>query len=300
MSKNGINSVPLHLIMETEGTLIKQLFSEGTPYKVKEIDSTLHNFSKPYRMDGGAILICTDGQAEITINTKPYTLKKGCEAILLDDMSLFIIGSSHDFRMTMLLYSKEMAFQATYKFAPQFFSYLIQHPLYRHPEGGEETLLAYMKILRDMQSDTHNRYHVLIATNLLRSILLNAYDKIQRFSNGQGDLTGSRKEEIYNRFMDLVIEHARIHRDVSYYADKLCISTKYLAEVAKAVAKETPKQSIDAFIVSEIKLMLTFTDMNVQQIADYLHFPNQSYLGRFFKHHTGMSPSTYKMQEMVL
>lgn len=286
--------------MQTEDVLIKQIFSEGFPFRVKEINGILGKTQKSYRMDGGAILICTEGCAKIAINTQSYTLTRGCEVILLDDVSLFIMGGSNDFRMTMFLYSKEMASQATYKFAPQFFSYLIQHPLYRHPEGGEETLLAYMKILRDMQSDTHNRYHVLIATNLLRSILLNAYDKIQRFGDGQSGLAGSRKEEIYNRFMDLVIEHARTHREVAYYADKLCISTKYLAEVAKAVAKETPKQSIDAFIVSEIKLMLTFTDMSVQQIANYLHFPDQSYLGRFFKHHTGMSPSTYKHQEMVL
>lgn len=300
MFKNGTNSVSLHPVMKTEDVLIRQIFSEGSPFRVKEIGGALKKAPKSYRMDGGAILLCTEGRADIAINTRSYTLTKGCEVILLDDMSLFIMGSSDDLRLTMLLYSKEVASQATYKFAPQFFSYLIQHPLYKHPERGEETLLAYMKILREMQNDTHNRYHVLIATNLLRSILLNAYDKIQRFGDGHGSLTASRKEEIYHRFMDLVIENARTHRDVAYYADKLCISTKYLAEVAKAVAKETPKQSIDAFIVSEIKLMLTFTDMSVQQIADYLHFPGQSYLGRFFKHHTGMAPSTYKQQEMVL
>lgn len=286
--------------MKTNETLIRQLLSEGVPFKVKRIENVQKYIRQPFRMDGGAILLCTDGQAEIVINTQPYHIEKGCEVILLDDMSLFIKGSSEEFRMTLLLYSKEVAFQATHKFDPSFFNHLLQHPVYKHSDGGEETLLAYMKILCDMQNDTHNRYNVLIATNLLRSIMLNAYDKIQRFGDGQGNLTGSRKEEIFNRFMELVIEHARTHREVSYYADKLCISTKYLAEIGKSVAKETPKQTIDYFIVSEIKLMLTFSTMSVQQIADYLHFPNQSYLGRFFKHHTGMSPSQYRQDQMVL
>lgn len=286
--------------MNTNEIFIRQLLSEGIPFKVKRIENIRKYIQQPFRMDGGAILLCTSGQAEIVINTKSCQVGKGCEVILLDDMSLFIKGSSEDFRMTMLLYSKEMAFQATYKFAPQFFSHLAQYPIYRHSEGGGETLLAYMKILYDMQNDAHNQYKVLIATNLLRSIMLNAYDKIQRFGDGQGNLSGSRKEEIFNRFMDLVIDHARTHREVAYYADKLCISTKYLAEVGKAVAKETPKQSIDSFIISEIKLMLTFSEMSIQQIADYLHFPDQSYLGRFFKHHTGMSPSQYRQEQMVL
>lgn len=286
--------------MNTNETLIKEILSESIPFKVKRIENIQRYTLQPFRMDGGAILICTDGQAEIVINTQSYHIEKGCEVILLDDMSLFIKGSCEKFRMTLLLYSKEVAFQATHKFDPSFFNHITQHPVYKHPEGGEETLLAYMKILRDMQNDTHNQYNVLIATNLLRSIMLNAYDKIQRFGDGQGNLNGSRKEEIFNRFMELVIEHARKHRDVSFYAGKLCISTKYLAEVGKCMAKETPKQTIDYFIISEIKLMLTFSNMSIQQIADYLHFPNQSYLGRFFKHHTGLSPSQYKQQKMVL
>lgn len=286
--------------MKPKETLIKQLLSEGVPYKVKRLENIRKYVRRPFRMDGGAILLCTEGWAEIVVNTQLHRIEKGCEVVLLDEMSLFIKGSSEDFRMTMFLYSKEVAFQATHKFDPSFFNHLSLKPVYQHPEGSEETLLAYLKILYDMQSDTYNRYNVLIVTNLLRSIMLNILDKIQRFGDGSECLMRSRKEEVYHRFMELVIEHARKHRDVAYYADKLNISTKYLAEIGKAVAKETPKQSIDSFIVSEIKLMLTFSTLSIQQIADYLHFPDQSYLGRFFKHHTGLSPSQYRQEQMVL
>lgn len=284
--------------METREINIRQILAEGAPFRIKTLEGCASQGTL-FRTDGGVVAICTDGSAEIVVNTLRYVLEKGTEIILLDDMPLFIKGCSADFSVTLFLYSKEMAFQATRKFDSTFFAHVAQSPLYKHSEGGEGMMLSYMKILREMQNDMRNRYNTLIATNLLRSIMLNVYDKVQRYGKSRNQSAGSRKEEIFYRFMDLVIAHARKHRDVAYYADSLCISSKYLAEVTKEIAHETPKQTIDYFIVSEIKLMLTFSDMSIQQIADYLHFPDQSYLGRFFKHHTAMSPTAYRQQGMM-
>lgn len=279
---------------------IREFLSEGLPFRIRDIHPANH-IPQPLRMDGGAILLCTAGRAEISINTQEYILEKTDGAILLDEVLLFIKGCTPDFRMTMFVYSKEMAFQATHKFAASFFTTLLQHPIYHHTEGSDDTLMAYFQIVRNMQSDTHNRYATLIATNILRSIMLDIYDKHQRYAaSHHSSRSSSRKEELFSRFMELVIKHARKHRDVAYYADKLCISTRYLTEIAKQTTKETPKQAIDHFIVSEIKLMLTFSDMSIQQIADYMHFPDQSYLGRFFKHHTGVSPTAFRLEGMAM
>ena len=105
---------------------------------------------------------------------------------------------------------------------------------------------------------------------------------------------GSRKEELFNRFVELVSTHFTRQRDVAFYADELCISMSYLASVTRVTTGETPKQTIDKRIVQEIKILLAFSDLSLQQIADRLNFPDQSYLGRFFKHHTGRSPIAYR------
>lgn len=285
--------------MNQNNDVIRQILSEGNPFAVEVIDY-INRSSKPFRVDGGAICVCTGGWAEVQIDTRSYKVDKGCEIILLEEILLFIKSSSKDFRMVTLLYSKDVVFQATHKFDPSFFNHVFSHPVYRHKGGGEDTLLSYMNILTDIQKDTRNRYGVLIGINLIRSILLNAYDKIQRFSSGEDKTPGSRREEIFNRFMGLVLKHGRKHRDVKYYADKLCISSRYLCSITKEMTGESPKQSIDNYLISEIKLILTFSDMSIQQIADYLHFPDQSYFGRYFKHFTGMSPASYRQNEMVL
>ena len=81
---------------------------------------------------------------------------------------------------------------------------------------------------------------------------------------------------------------------MSYYADKLCISTRYLSTIVRSVAHSSAKEFIDRSVMLEIKMMLQSTDLSVQEIAYRLRFPDQSYLGRFFKKHAGESPTEYR------
>ena len=89
-------------------------------------------------------------------------------------------------------------------------------------------------------------------------------------------------------------EHCASQREVSFYADKLCISTKYLTGICKAVTGDSAKKIIDDFAILEIKVLLQSTELTVQEIADRLVFPDQSYLGRYFKRHEGMSLKEYQ------
>ncbi len=284
--------------METQHRFIKHLLHDGKPFLVKEI----HHFGKlntrPFKVDGGGICICTTGTAEISVNTETYTLKPGCEIILLSESSLFIKRYSENFLMTVFLYSKEVSSQALHKFDPSFFRFIDHCPIYEHTNGSEQTTLSYMNILNSLQHDVQNQFSAIMAINLLRCIMLNIYDKVKRCGENNEHIFKTRKEDIFSKFMNLINEHGRKHRDVAFYANKLCISPRYLSEVTKTIANESPKQFIDYHLISEMKLLLTFSEMSIQQMADYLHFPDQSYLGRFFKRHTAFSPLAYRMQEL--
>ena len=143
-------------------------------------------------------------------------------------------------------------------------------------------------------AETENIYRSQIMYLLMRHILLNVCDKVRRNYIRYQEEGAHRKRELYDRFVKLIAEHFIERRDVAFYAGKLCISMSYLASVTRTLTGETPKEMIDKWIVHEIKLMLMFSDLSLQQIADRMHFPDQSYLGRFFKRHTGCSPLAYR------
>ncbi len=89
----------------------------------------------------------------------------------------------------------------------------------------------------------------------------------------------TRQTELFHRFVSLVHEHCTREREVTFYADRLCISTRYLSTIVRSVAQTTAKEFIDHTVALEIKMLLQSTDLSVQEIAYRLHFPDQSYLG---------------------
>ena len=104
----------------------------------------------------------------------------------------------------------------------------------------------------------------------------------------------TRKEEIMAKFILAVSEHFREERQVAYYAHKLFITPKHLSSVVKELSGRTAGDWIENYVVMEAKVLLKTTDRTIQEIAVYLNFANQSFFGKYFKHHTGMSPTAYR------
>ena len=94
--------------------------------------------------------------------------------------------------------------------------------------------------------------------------------------------------------MSLVAEHYRQAHDVSFYADKLCITPRYLSQVTDNVVAKSPKQIIADYLMSEAKSYLETTRLTVQEIADKLGFSSQALFCKFFKNQENTSPSEYR------
>ena len=104
----------------------------------------------------------------------------------------------------------------------------------------------------------------------------------------------TRAEAIFSKFLPLLEENYKRERRVSWYADQLCITSKYLSETIKQVSRRTPNEWINSYVVLETRVLLKNSTMSIKEIAQELHFPNQSFLGKYFKDHVGMSPSEYR------
>lgn len=104
----------------------------------------------------------------------------------------------------------------------------------------------------------------------------------------------SRRMLYTHEFVRLVRKHFRVEHSVRFYANKLCISPKYLSLVVKESTGHSAAEIIDEYLLLEAKNMLRFSGKNIQQVAYELNFSNQSSFGKYFKHLTGMSPSEFQ------
>ena len=108
------------------------------------------------------------------------------------------------------------------------------------------------------------------------------------------DVPSSRGRMIYEQFMKLVTEYHTTYRNVGFYADKLCLTPKYLSKLVKLASGRSAPEWIDEYVILEAKNLLKHSNISIKEIVFRLNFPNQSVFYKFFKARTGMTPSEYR------
>lgn len=105
------------------------------------------------------------------------------------------------------------------------------------------------------------------------------------------------QERLIIKFGNLVRDQFREERTVKKYADQLNISAKYLSEIVKEFSGKNASEFINDLVILEAKFLLSRAEMSIGEIADNLNFSDQSFFGKYFKRHTGMSPKAYRGSE---
>ena len=242
------------------------------------------------------VLFCTAGSAEMIVNQYRATLQRNALVFFPPGALFMLTDRTADFSMRYCAFSKEMFAEAAFRLDPGFFHSLRERPVEIVSEDEAEGADVWFRMVEYTYRDKENLYRNTIIRNRLQNLLLECYDKYLRFSSRRKSPVSktSRQIELFHRFVSLTHEHCTRRREVAFYADRLCISSRYLSAIVRNIAHSSVKEFIDRSVVLEIKMLPQGTDLSVQEIAYRLHFPDQSYLGRYFKHHTGLSPTQYR------
>lgn len=102
------------------------------------------------------------------------------------------------------------------------------------------------------------------------------------------------KKEVYEIFLHHLYRNFRKERQICFYADKLNVSTAYLSRLVKDISGSTVNEHVTSLVYKEICNLLKQTNMSMGEIADELHFSDQSALSNFFKQRAGMTPLAYR------
>ena len=105
----------------------------------------------------------------------------------------------------------------------------------------------------------------------------------------------SREQTIFDRFIYLVNQHAKREHQIGFYADKMCLTQRYLGTVIRQASGTTAKEWIDRALAEYIKIELKHTDKSIAQISEDMGFPNPSFFSKYFKRLTGRTPLEYRL-----
>lgn len=248
----------------------------------------------PFKLEMPLFALCTQGSATVHINVEHYEIKPNCLIALVPYSTLHGITSSDDvhaiFLGVSLDYGKEIL-PDIHALLPVMFG-TRENPVVELSADDSQSLQQFHAFLWQIIRTEKGSYKREMVQNVLRAML---YKLMDIYGSSIRSLSKrSRNEDIFFEFMHLVENDYRISRTVQYYAEKLCITPKHLTTVVKAVSRQTAGDWITNYVVVAAKVLLRSSEKSIQEIALELNFPNQSFFGKYFKKHTGMSPQAYR------
>ncbi len=249
----------------------------------------------PRRMGCLLVGLCLRGEARYTLDTEERVVKPNDVIIISEGQ---VVNNSHlsdDLSGIAIMMSENFfneVMQGVHDLS-SLFLFSRSHPVFELRVDEVESIITYFRMIQQKVETVSHNFRRDVVRSLIAAMIYDIshvmYDVRQGTTRKQ-----TRAESIFTDFIMLVEQNFRTERRVSWYGEQLCITPKYLSETVKAVSRRTPNEWIDKYVTLELRVQLKNTAKSIKEIAEDLNFPNQSFLGKYFKEHVGMSPSKFR------
>ena len=271
--------------------------------RMEKSEAILKTLQYPVRFDGFIIFYLKKGHFTIDVNLNSYELRENSLMIQVPGNIIKVTKFNEerlgDAEMVFVLISKEFMSGIRFDFLKVFQDSmrLLDNPCITLDESQIALANDYFNLARKIISAPFTNKREIIGslltslTYLSTDVWKQRIDEARRKTDSQHN---ARLNQIFERFIALVNEYHCSERGMAFYADKLCLTPKYLSKLIKQASGRSAPDWIDEFVILEAKNLLKYTNMAIKEIVFQLHFPNQSVFYKFFKAHTGMTPSEYR------
>ncbi|MBO5232822.1 MAG: AraC family transcriptional regulator [Prevotella sp.] len=250
-----------------------------------------------FQLEGYLFIIILSGELRLTIDESEYVLSSGDLFSCMPRNVLEHPSSSEDLDARVIYLSRDFAEDVSSKIHIDWtFSMMVnRHEIIHASPADIQLLLRYFDLAKTRFSVPPTAYKRHSVEMLFASMLYVLFDIRSNAGLQLPPRMGySAAENLLQRFVKLLNESGHKVRSVNEYAALLCVSSKYFSSVCKQLTGKSASALINDDIVRSAQLMLKDHGMSLKQIADALHFKNQSHFGTFFRRHVGMSPQQYR------
>ncbi len=241
-------------------------------------------------------LLCTAGNGGFVFNGRCYHIEKNHLVVIPMPNRISNLVVHEDLRVEW--------FAADYKFLQMLLpsnNYSIggsislnNDPIVKLSDVQAQHLLDDFHRLRDRMADRHLQFYRELMGSLCLTMMYDIFD-----AHAQREATASHTDRtayIVKQLMNLLSTGVcRTERQVSYYANRLNVSPKYLSATVKRVTGHNVNSYIDRHTIPILKNYLDDERLSLTQIADLMNFTSLSYFSRYCTKHLGQSPSEYRL-----
>lgn len=248
------------------------------------------------RLECFAFAFCDKGYVKYKIDTMPQTVTAGNCIIVSAGQVIDDVHISEDYEGRVVFISQQYVQEVLTGMhgLSSIFLFSRLHPVFSMNRDEARNILSFYLLIRQKISETGHRFRRDTVKALIQAFLYDAGNIFWKvYGNEEGDKS-TRNEEIFMHFIGMVEKHFKAERRVTWYALQLHMTPKHLSETIKKVSRQTPGEWIDSYVMLELRVLLKNSTLSIKEISEKMHFPNQSFLGKYFKQHTGLSPKEYR------
>ncbi len=260
------------------------------------------SLSHPCRLDGYMLIYCINGYIRLNVNLNEYDLKDGMAFFNIpgnllrvnelvntqgEGLHYFCVAMSKSFVNELKIDMNKLFTEGMS---------LLEHPSVVMDPKEKETAGKYMELLGNLlESDMpYKREAIYSVMSSVFYMLSGIWARQASDLRENASVATNRSRMIFDQFIRLVSQNYARHRNVGFYADKLCLTPKYLSKLIKDTSGRSAPEWIDSYVVLEAKNLLKYSNAAIKEIVYTLNFPNQSVFYKFFKARTGQTPSEYR------
>ena len=249
----------------------------------------------PYRSNYYKIGLCLRGSARLNVNLEIYDI--GPSSLML--LSPYVIkqwpGMAADFEGLSIFFTKEFI-SANSSLNPDTFAFFARDARHVFPlTANQAESMAVLLHAIEQKYESPHAYRDEILRSLIH-ILLHEIAPVYSAQHVSAKAIQTRSQLIATEFKQLVNTHYATERGLGFYAGKLCITPKHLAETVKEATGKRAVEWLAEAVLLEAHVLLQNPSLTIGQIADTLHFADQSTFGRFFRKSVGVAPALYRQR----
>ena len=279
------------------------ILGEASGERVQQNETLLKMLRYPIRFDGYIIFFLKKGHLRADVNLNTYDIEEHSLLISVPGNIIRVADYREervkDIELTFVLISREFMSGIRIDFLKVFQDSmkLLDNPCIHLDDFQIGIADDYFKLARKIISSPLSKKREIIGslltslTYMSADILARRIDDARRMGK---EKNSARLNLVFEQFIALVNEYHNSERGMAFYAEKMCLTPKYLSKLIKQASGRSAPEWIDSFVILEAKNMLKYSGMTIKEIVYKLHFPNQSVFYKFFKAHTGMTPSEYR------
>lgn len=250
----------------------------------------------PVRIDHFIIILTLGGTAHVRLNLVDYhTEKNGLLIISPNTIHEFVDQSDNTFIAMGFIPGFFSQTGVNRKHADAFTFFSSQSDPYYLLADHEAAALSQIMLLLH-EKDRYDSVHPFRDELISHAFNLFMYELagISRKYRSETDFKITRKENILMSFLKVLPLHFKEERSVQFYAGLLFLTPKHLTKTVKELTNKTCGELIDEMVIMEAKILLNDPSLSIANVADHLHFSDQFFFSKFFKKHTGFTPSEYR------